>query len=174
MKSYPLQIFLVVICMIFLTYASAHAQTYASAHEVTAAHYCEFLNHVALTDPDHLFDDAMSTDPESACILCLGTPGDYSYEVIAGREHFPVMYVNDVAQQKYCDWLQHGAFVDEPVAGDPYLKSNQVGFQVAGLPGTQVLMFGPEAAAVGTVEEGMYMEVFEALGIVEMLVVKLL
>ena len=133
---------------------------------ITAAEYCEFLNHVALTDPDHLFDDAMATDPESACILCLGTPGDYSYEVIAGREHFPVMYVNDVAQQKYCDWLQHGAFVDEPVAGDPYLKSNQVGFQVAGLPGTKVPIFGPEVAAVGTVEEGMYMEVIEALGIV--------
>ncbi len=154
--------------MSFLTHASAHAQAYvpASTHEITAAQYCDFLNQNAAIDPNNLFDQKMEADPETACIVRLGTPGNYFYEVIAGRENFPMTYVNEAAQQKYCNWLQNGTLVDTEATRDSYLKSNKVGFQVTASPGTQLLMFGPEAAAAGVVEESTAIEVAETVGTV--------
>lgn len=50
--------------------------------QVTATEYCEFLNVVAATDEHHLYNQAISTDPSTACIARAGAPGWWHYEVI--------------------------------------------------------------------------------------------
>ncbi|MFI0348148.1 MAG: hypothetical protein ACH346_05195, partial [Chthoniobacterales bacterium] len=91
----------------------AQAQTFAYGQQnssgkgsiscaVTAAQYCDFLNHAAIeSDPDHLYNEAMASDPAAACIVRVGTSGQWHYEVIAGRENFPIGYVNEVDEEKY-------------------------------------------------------------------------
>ncbi|MFI0348009.1 MAG: hypothetical protein ACH346_04455, partial [Chthoniobacterales bacterium] len=66
------------------TYAQGwtSASAYTSASLVIATEYCAFLNQTAAADPDHLYDEAMSTDLESACIVRVGAPGRWHYEVI--------------------------------------------------------------------------------------------
>ncbi|MFI0348497.1 MAG: hypothetical protein ACH346_07025, partial [Chthoniobacterales bacterium] len=97
---------------------------------VMAGDYCDFLNVVAKTDPSHLYDDAISTDPEAASILRSGRPGKYHYEVIAGRENVPIAYVNKEDQVAYRDWAQDSLQSDAPLADDS-LKSNMSDFEVA-------------------------------------------
>ncbi|MFI0348143.1 MAG: hypothetical protein ACH346_05170 [Chthoniobacterales bacterium] len=100
----------------------------ASERQVTIAEYCDFLNHVAASDSDHLYDEKMGTDSEAACILRFGKPGNYFYQVIVGRGNFPVMYVNSFDEKKYSDWCQNGALVSNEENGDGLLKSSQRSF----------------------------------------------
>ena len=96
-----LQAFLVAACLAFSgLLARAHAQVGAntSEHEATATEYCKFLNQYAASDPDHLYDEKMGADPEAACILRLGTPKKYFYEVIAGRENIPISFVSEIGR----------------------------------------------------------------------------
>ncbi|MFI0348155.1 MAG: hypothetical protein ACH346_05230, partial [Chthoniobacterales bacterium] len=75
--------------------------------QVTAANYCNFLNHRATaSDPDHLYSEAMGHDPLAACIARSGAPGRWHYEVVAGRESYPIYYVSKLAQASYADRLQ--------------------------------------------------------------------
>lgn len=117
----------------FFTHARAYAQVsmtaYASAREVTASEYCNFLNQAAVTDPDHLFDQKMSTDPETASIVRLGTPRNFHYEVIAGRENFLISYLNFWDEENYCAETGDVLFTSHE-KGDQSLKSNQAGFEI--------------------------------------------
>ncbi|MFI0348117.1 MAG: S8 family serine peptidase, partial [Chthoniobacterales bacterium] len=74
--------------------------------QVTAAQYCDFLNHVATEDLHHLYDEKMATDPQAACIVRVGAPGGYRYKVIAGRGDFPISYVTWLDEARYCNWLE--------------------------------------------------------------------
>ncbi|MFI0348565.1 MAG: hypothetical protein ACH346_07370 [Chthoniobacterales bacterium] len=74
---------------------------------VTAAQYCDFLNHAAISDPHHLYDEAMIADPLTACIKRLGLPGSYHYEVLEGRESALINYVSSFNEARYCNWLQN-------------------------------------------------------------------
>ncbi|MFI0347575.1 MAG: hypothetical protein ACH346_02200, partial [Chthoniobacterales bacterium] len=78
------------------------------AEQVRASQYCDFLNQVAASDPHYFYNEAMESDPATACIVRVGEPGSYRYEVIAGRENFPIHYVSHVAQTSYADKLQAG------------------------------------------------------------------
>ncbi|MFI0348715.1 MAG: hypothetical protein ACH346_08160, partial [Chthoniobacterales bacterium] len=74
---------------------------------VTASDYCNFLNQVATqSDPDHLYNQAMGSDPTTACIVRVGAPGRWHYEVIAGQENCPINYVSHLSQASYADRLQ--------------------------------------------------------------------
>ena len=86
-------------CTCAHTYGQASQS--ASTYEVTAAQYCSFLNKNAINDPDNLFDEKMETDPGTACILRFETAGKHSYQVIAGRENFPICYVNSFNEVAY-------------------------------------------------------------------------
>ena len=81
-----------------------------STEAVTATQYSDFLNHEAVTDSNHLYNEAMETDPASACIVRFGQPGSYYYEVIAGRENFAVTYVNKNDEEIYSIWFQNGKY----------------------------------------------------------------
>ncbi|MFI0348127.1 MAG: hypothetical protein ACH346_05085 [Chthoniobacterales bacterium] len=100
-------------CSTFRAHAYAQTQTYASAYAqeeaialVTVSDYCDFLNHVAATDPHHLYDEAMGSNENTACIQRLGEPGSYHYEVITGRENDPITYVTWLDKARYCNWLE--------------------------------------------------------------------
>ncbi|MFI0347480.1 MAG: hypothetical protein ACH346_01725, partial [Chthoniobacterales bacterium] len=66
--------------------------------QVTASDYCDFLNDTAVADPHHLYNEQMSSDPQAACIVRVGVPGRWHYEVIAGRENYPIHYVSHLLQ----------------------------------------------------------------------------
>ncbi|MFI0348654.1 MAG: hypothetical protein ACH346_07830, partial [Chthoniobacterales bacterium] len=125
----PLQIFVLIIFLSLIWIASLSAQsgrleTAASSSAtltstsnfnshiedvsvVTASDYCDFLNNVATeSDSDHLYNEAMTSDPTTACIARVGTPGRWHYEVIAGQENCPINYVSDLARISCADRLQ--------------------------------------------------------------------
>ncbi|MFI0348106.1 MAG: hypothetical protein ACH346_04975, partial [Chthoniobacterales bacterium] len=152
MKNQSLQIFIVATGLTFSsllahsraqTSALAYAQegadllqlpssSYSSvtARTVTAAQYCKFLNSAAAeSDPNHLYDAKMESDPEVACIARRGAPGRWYYTVIAGRENFPIGYVNEVDEEKY-SLEQDLPTTQNQQATTSFLKSNLRGFAV--------------------------------------------
>lgn len=124
------------LCLLWLS-GLAHLQAQTPPRTdptfVTAAQYVAILNSVASTDPDHLYDQAMGSDPNVACIIRSGTAGNYYYELIAGRESLPVRYVNNIDQAYY-----EAAESISPTApstaaeenSDLSLKSNKRGIQI--------------------------------------------
>ena len=107
---------------------------------ITAREYCDFLNNSPSSDSDHCYDDAMSSDPDTACILRQGKLGGYCYEAIAGRENYPVYYVSLSSEKLYYDWLQEEAPEDSMT--DAFLKSNRRAFQVSQLENSQTILRG--------------------------------
>ena len=131
-------------------HASAVAQ--ASEHEVTAADYCKLLNQEAVTDEQYLYNEAMGTDPEAACIFRLGAPGKYFYQVIAGREKFPIPYVPEAGKNDYCRTMNAVAFyAEEHSAGEDFPASNQLFFCVIPPTSTSLLMLPPASSVAESI-----------------------
>jgi formylglycine-generating enzyme required for sulfatase activity len=85
----------------------AVAQEYRVAKtEVTNAQYTEFLNAVAATDTNSLYNGNMGG--VLGGITRSGTPGSLTYSTIAGRENGPVNYVSFYDSLRFSNWLQNG------------------------------------------------------------------
>jgi len=85
----------------------AVAYTYRiGKYEVTNAQYTEFLNAVAATDTNDLYDTSMGSGQGG--IAHSGSPGSYMYSTIAGREGKPVNYVNFYDVLRFANWLHNG------------------------------------------------------------------
>ncbi|MFI0348405.1 MAG: hypothetical protein ACH346_06545 [Chthoniobacterales bacterium] len=82
----------------------------------------------------------METDPEAVSILRLGRPGEYFYQVIGGRENFPVTYVSEIQKEHYSNWFQNKELTDDIKDGDLLLKSNGSNFTMSSLAGNQLLL----------------------------------
>lgn len=109
--------------------------------QVTASDYCDFLNHVANYNSDFLYDEAMSSDFQTAWIMREGLPGSYRYFVLAGREKEPVAFVGESDQEAYIAWL--GLAEKRPVTKKcelviDRLRSNQNGFEILLPPSTSL------------------------------------
>ena len=77
--------------------------------EVTNAQYAEFLNAVAKADPNALYNTAMaSSGAGHGGITRSGSPGDYAYSAVAGRENLPVNYVSFYDALRFANWLHNG------------------------------------------------------------------
>jgi formylglycine-generating enzyme required for sulfatase activity len=118
-------------------------------HEVTVAHYCEFLNAVASTDPYALYIPAMgdmirrSTHP---------TTGRYSYEVLGDWANRPVLMISWSNAVRFCNWLTNGQ------ASDP-ASTEDGSYALAGATSNAVLMLvtrRPEAMYVLPTEDEWY------------------
>ena len=94
------------------------------ASQVTAAQYCDFLNQNAASDPDYFYDQHMASDPATACIVRKGRPGRWQYQVIAGREDFPICYVNGFDSICY---NAMSVMTEDEKNFDGFLKSNHTG-----------------------------------------------
>ena len=77
-----------------------------SKYEVTNAQYVDFLNAVALDDPNGLYNVSMGSGRGG--ITRGGSPGSYSYNPIAGRELMPVNHVSFWDALRFANWLHNG------------------------------------------------------------------
>ena len=83
------------------------SETYRiSKYEVTNAQYAEFLNAVAASDPNELYDPSMGV--AIGGITRSGSAGSYSYSVIPGREEKPVNNVSFWDAVRFANWLHNG------------------------------------------------------------------
>ena len=94
-------------------FGSVDAPFRIAKYEITNAQYAEFLNSVAATDPNGLYDDSMGTDDVMNTIWVggitrSGSPGSYSYAPIAGKEDWPVNFVNFWDAARFVNWLENG------------------------------------------------------------------
>jgi len=76
-----------------------------ATHEVTNAQYAAFLNAKAASDPLTLYNTNMAT---SSGITRSGSPGSYTYGVVAGRENVPVVNVSFFDALRFANWLHNG------------------------------------------------------------------
>ena len=79
-------------------------------YEVTNAQYAEFLNAKAKSDPLRLYNGSMGNNPSWAYggIRQFGTPGSYTYSLIAGRENMPVNHVSFFDAARFANWMNNG------------------------------------------------------------------
>ncbi len=78
-----------------------------STTEITYGQYGEFLNAVAASDPNGLWDPINATNDRTG-FLRFGTDGNYTYQLRANYANKPVNHVswNDAA--RFCNWLTNG------------------------------------------------------------------
>jgi len=85
------------------------AYTYRiSKYEVTNVQYAEFLNAVAASDPNELYNPKMGTLTLNGGITRSGSSGTYEYDLISGRENMPVVYVSVYDAMRFANWMDNG------------------------------------------------------------------
>ena len=72
-----------------------------SKHAVTNAQYAEFLNSVAQTDPNALYDSSMASGALGG-ITRSGSSGSFTYAAKPGRSNNPVVYVSFFDAMSLC------------------------------------------------------------------------
>jgi formylglycine-generating enzyme required for sulfatase activity len=79
-----------------------------SKYEVTNAQYAEFLNAVAATDANALYNTEMDPTeyPHHGGITQSGSSGSYTYSVMGSRENWPVNYVSFYDIARFANWLR--------------------------------------------------------------------
>ncbi len=85
-----------------VTYNYQIAQT-----EVTNHAYTAFLNSVAQTDTNALYNPAMGSDVRGG-ITRTGASGSYVYTVKTGMDFMPVNYVSFFDAARFTNWIQNG------------------------------------------------------------------
>jgi formylglycine-generating enzyme required for sulfatase activity len=76
-------------------------------HEVTNAHYVEFLNAVAASDPNGLYAPIM-TSSDRGGIERSGAPGSYTYSVKPNFDDKPANGFSWYDAARFCNWLHNG------------------------------------------------------------------
>jgi len=78
-------------------------------YDVTAGQYTAFLNAVAQSDPEGLYSSSMvRTSDGFPGISQNGSQGSYTYDVLAGRDNFPVTDVSFWDATSFANWLDNG------------------------------------------------------------------
>jgi len=76
-------------------------------HEVTNDQYAEFLNAVAATDTNGLYNASMGSDVRGG-ITQSGSSGSFTYSVKANMGNKPVNYVSFFDAMRFVNWLHNG------------------------------------------------------------------
>jgi len=77
-------------------------------YEVKNEQYAEFLNNVAATDTNALYNASMGSDATFGGITRSGSSGSYSYSVKPGFASKPVVYVSFWDAARFANWLHNG------------------------------------------------------------------
>ncbi len=77
------------------------------ATEVTNEQYAAFLNAVAASDPNGLYNPSMGGDPRAG-ITRSGSNGFYTYSVRANMGNKPVNFVSWYNAVRFCNWMTNG------------------------------------------------------------------
>lgn len=93
------------------------------AFEVTNAQYAEFLNSVAASDPNGLFNPNMGTDPRAG-ITRSGTDGSFTYALKPNMGNKPVNYVSFFDAARMANWLTNGQGSGSTESGAYTLSGN--------------------------------------------------
>lgn len=110
------------------TIATASEEGLDTTTFVNASDYSIFLNAIAATDSDHLYNEAMSSDPLTPSIIRTGSAGNYDYSVIEGREKAPIYYLSYFDKKIYNNWIQKNQTLEQDES-DPFFASNKTSFQ---------------------------------------------
>ena len=97
--------------------------------EVTNTEYCDFLNGVAKTDTYELYDSRMAEGGDGGNyggITRSGSPGSFTYSVIASRGKQPVGYVTFLSCVRFANWLSNGGGKGDTETGVYTIKSGEV------------------------------------------------
>jgi len=78
-----------------------------SKTEITNVQYARFLNDVAASDPNAVYNLGMSNDPTGG-IIRSGFVGNWSYSAKVGRENWPVDFVTFYSALRFANWLHNG------------------------------------------------------------------
>lgn len=76
-------------------------------HEVTNAEYTEYLNAVAASDPNGVFNSLMQTDPRGG-IVQEGMDGSFTYSTKTDMGDKPVGWVSFFDACRFCNWIHNG------------------------------------------------------------------
>ena len=76
-------------------------------HEVTNDQFAEFLNAVAATDPNDLYNANMDSDARGG-ITQSGVSGSFTYATKANMGDKPVNYVSFLEAMRFVNWLHNG------------------------------------------------------------------
>lgn len=89
-----------------------------SKYEVSIQQYAVFLNAVAASDPYELYNPSMATDLAIAGIARRGSPGSYTYSVIApagspihgasSPGNRPIAYIDWFDAARFANWMHNG------------------------------------------------------------------
>ena len=74
---------------------------------VTNSQYAVFLNAVAASDPNGLYNDSMNSNARGG-ITRSGTSGSYTYAVRANMGDKPASYVSWYDAARFCNWMTNG------------------------------------------------------------------
>ncbi len=75
--------------------------------EVSNADYAEFLNAVASSDPNALYNELMGVDPRGG-IVREGTSGSYTHRVRPRMAIMPVNFVSWLDAARFANWVENG------------------------------------------------------------------
>lgn len=92
-------------------YGAVSLEYQISKYEVTIQQYSDFLNAVAATDPNGLYNTSMGTDLSIAGISRSGSSGSYTYSVMnngGASANRPITYVSWFDAARFANWMQNG------------------------------------------------------------------
>lgn len=115
-----------------------------SKYEVTIQQYASFLNAVAASDPYDLYNPNMATDQTIAGIARSGSPGAYTYSVIApsgsaikgasSPGNRPIAYIDWFDAARFANWMHNGQGNADTETGAYTLRGAKQGSTVPANP----------------------------------------
>ena len=92
-------------------------------YETTNSEYVEFLNSVAKTDTQNLYDVNMTSDVRGG-ILRSGSSGNYVYSTKENMADKPVVYTTWFSTLRFCNWLHNGRTSTSSTESGAYALNN--------------------------------------------------
>lgn len=118
--------FLSIFFSFFFLFPNLHAEHFLNI--ITTKEYCYFLNNLVNSSVPVFYNEKMGSDPLTASIIKTEKIGSYNYEPIAGREDWPVPFVNRVSGVQF-----YNSLVGDNVLAEDLLNDGDLSLAVNGV-----------------------------------------